>query len=111
MNRQVTCHGWNFSWSNIAKVGERSVNLRHTFNLWEGINELKWPVPGRIVGKPPQIISSLAGVTADIEAQVYWYLGALGWDRFTTNRVRRNWFLSAALMMWQRICGRRKIAI
>ena len=76
--------GWNFSWSDMAKAGERIVNLRHAFNLREGINELKRPVPGRIVGKPPQTSGPLAGVTADIEAQVYWCLGALDWDRVTT---------------------------
>jgi aldehyde:ferredoxin oxidoreductase len=75
--------GWNFSWRNMAEAGERIVNLRHAFNLREGINELKRPVPGRIMGKPPQTIGPLAGVTSDIEAQVYWCLGALDWDRVT----------------------------
>ena len=27
---------------------------------------------------------ALAGVTADIDAQVYWGMGYLDWDRFTT---------------------------
>jgi aldehyde:ferredoxin oxidoreductase len=76
--------GWNFSWRDMAEAGERIVNLRQAFNLREGINELKRPVPGRIVGKPPQTIGPLAGVTSDIEAQVYWCLGALDWDRVTT---------------------------
>jgi aldehyde:ferredoxin oxidoreductase len=58
--------------------------LRHAFNLREGINELNWPVNPRIVGKPPQTVGPLAGITADIEAQVYWCLGALDWDRVTT---------------------------
>jgi hypothetical protein len=30
----------------------------------------------------------LAGVTADIEAQIYWNLGALDWDRVTTKPSR-----------------------
>jgi aldehyde:ferredoxin oxidoreductase len=76
--------GWNFSWRDMAEAGERIVNLRHAFNLREGINELTRPVPGRIVGKPPQTTGPLAGVTSDIEAQVYWCLGALDWDRVTT---------------------------
>jgi len=58
--------------------------LRHAFNLREGINELNWPVNPRIVGKPPQTVGPLASITADIEAQVYWCLGALDWDRVTT---------------------------
>ena len=76
--------GWNYSLDDLLKAGERIANLRHAFNLREGINELKWPVHPRIVGKPPQTAGPLAGVTADIEAQVYWCLGALDWDRVTT---------------------------
>ena len=76
--------GWNYSWDDLLKAGERIANLRHAFNLREGICELKWPVHPRIIGKPPQTTGPLAGVTADIEAQVYWCLGALDWDRMTT---------------------------
>jgi len=76
--------GWNYSWSDMLKTGERIANLRHAFNLREGINELNWRVHPRIVGKPPQTTGPLTGITADIEAQVYWCLGALDWDRVTT---------------------------
>ena len=76
--------GWNYTMTDLQKAAERIANLRHAFNLREGINELNWPVHQRIVGKPPQTAGPLAGVTADIEAQVYWCLGALDWDRVTT---------------------------
>ena len=76
--------GWNYSMDDLLKCGERIANLRHAFNLREGINELKWPVHPRIVGVPPQTTGPLAGVTADIEAQIYWCLGSLDWDRVTT---------------------------
>ena len=76
--------GWDHSIGDLLKAGERIANLRHAFNLREGINELKWSVHQRIVGKPPQTTGPLAGATADIEAQVYWCLGALDWDRVTT---------------------------
>ena len=76
--------GWNHSLEDFLKAGERIANLRHAFNLREGINELKWPVHPRIVGKPPQTAGPLASVTADIESQVYWCLGALDWDWMTT---------------------------
>jgi aldehyde:ferredoxin oxidoreductase len=76
--------GWNFTWNDMLKTGERIATMRHAFNLREGINELKWSVHPRIVGKPPQTAGPLAGVTADIEAQVQWGLGALDWDRQTT---------------------------
>jgi aldehyde:ferredoxin oxidoreductase len=76
--------GWKCTADDLRKAGERIANLRHSFNLREGINELKWQVHPRIIGRPPQTIGPLAGVTADIEAQVYWCLGALDWDRVTT---------------------------
>ena len=76
--------GLNYSLDELLRAGERIANLRHAFNLREGIIELKWPVHPRIVGKPPQATGPLAGVTADIEAQVFWNLGALDWDRLTT---------------------------
>jgi len=75
--------GWNCKADELSKAAERITNLRHAFNLREGVNELKWPVHPRIVGKPPQTEGPLAGVTADIEAQDYWCLGALDWDRVT----------------------------
>jgi len=75
---------WNYSLDDFVRAGERIANLRHAFNLREGIIELRWPVHPRIVGKPPQTAGPLAGVTADIDAQVYWCLGALDWDRVTT---------------------------
>jgi aldehyde:ferredoxin oxidoreductase len=80
--RSVT--GWDYSWNDMRKTGERIVNMRHAFNLREGISELNWKVPPRIIGNPPQTVGPLAGVTADIDAQVNWGMGFLDWDRFTT---------------------------
>jgi aldehyde:ferredoxin oxidoreductase len=85
-----TVTGWDFSMAELLKAGERIANMRHAFNLREGINPLQWKVNPRIVGKPPQKAGPLAGATADIEAQVYWNLGALDWDRVTTKPSRRK---------------------
>ncbi len=82
--------GWDYSEDELFKAGERIVTMRHVFNLREGINPLKWQVHPRIVGKPPQKEGPLAGVTADIEAQVYWNLGALDWDRVTTKPSKKK---------------------
>jgi aldehyde:ferredoxin oxidoreductase len=76
--------GWNYTIDDLSKAAERIATMRHAFNLREGINELKWPVHPRIVGRPPQSAGPLAGVTADVEAQDYWCLGALDWDREST---------------------------
>ncbi len=82
--------GWERSIEEILKAGERIANMRHVFNLREGVNELKWKVNPRIIGNPPQKEGPLAGVTADIEAQVYWNLGALDWDRVTTKPSKKK---------------------
>lgn len=76
--------GTGYSEEEVLKAGERIATMRHVFNLREGINPLKWQVHPRITGNPPFAAGPLAGVTADIEAQVYWNLGAMDWDRFTT---------------------------
>lgn len=82
--------GWDYSQDELSKAGERIATLRHVFNLREGINPLKWSVHPRIIGKTPFESGPLAGVTADIEAQVYWNLGALDWDRFTTKPSQKK---------------------
>ena len=76
--------GWNMTMDQMLLAGERTANIRHAFNLREGICELNWTPHPRIVGKPPQEDGPLKGSTADIEAQIYWGLGSLDWDRFTT---------------------------
>jgi aldehyde:ferredoxin oxidoreductase len=72
----------------LLKCGERIANIRHVFNLREGINPLKVYVHPRMIGDPPQTAGPLAGIRADIEAQNYWNLGALDWDRVTTKPSR-----------------------
>jgi len=62
--------------------------MRHLFNLREGINPLNWTVHPRIIGNPPQDEGPLAGISANIEAQAYWNLGALDWDAVTTKPSR-----------------------
>jgi aldehyde:ferredoxin oxidoreductase len=76
--------GWDMTMDQMLLAGERTANIRHAFNLREGICELNWTPHPRIVGNPPQEDGPLKGSTADIEAQIYWGLGSLDWDRFTT---------------------------
>ena len=82
--------GWDRSLDELLKIGERIANMRHAFNLREGINPLELKVHPRIIGKPPYETGPLAGVTADIEAQNYWNLGALDWDRVTTKPSKKK---------------------
>ena len=76
--------GETYTVADMMKAGERIANMRHAFNLREGINQLKWYVHPRIVGKPPLTTGPLAGVTAETDSVIYWNLGALDWDRVTT---------------------------
>jgi aldehyde:ferredoxin oxidoreductase len=82
--------GWDRSTEELLICGERIGNMRHLFTLREGDNPLNRKVHGRITGRPPQKDGPLAGVTADLEAQVYWNLGALDWDRVTARPSRQK---------------------
>ena len=64
--------------------------MRHVFSLREGDNPLERKVHGRITGRPPQQDGPLAGVTTDLESQVYWNLGSLDWDRVSTSPSRQK---------------------
>jgi len=76
--------GWGSSMEELLKAGERIGIMRHLFNLREGLNPLKHYLHGRIIGRPPLQDGPLAGVTSDVEAEAWWHLGALDWDRITT---------------------------
>ena len=72
--------GWDRTWDDTLKLGERIANLRHSFNLREGISELKWSIHPRIIGNPPQSSGPLANVTMNLGAEIYRILGVLDWD-------------------------------
>ena len=76
--------GFERSMDNLLKVGERIDNMRHVFNLREGLNPLDRKIHPRILGNPPPEEGPLAGVTIDLDAQIYPNLDILDWDRKTT---------------------------
>jgi aldehyde:ferredoxin oxidoreductase len=82
--------GLDRSWDDLQKIAERIVNIRHAFNLREGIIEKEWSVHPRIIGNPPQTEGPLAGVTADIEKQVNDNLKKLDWDLKTTKPSKKK---------------------
>ena len=82
--------GWDRSEDELLKCGERIYNMRHVFNLREGINPINYKVHPRIIGRPPLSEGPLAGVSADIEAQIYWGLGGLDWSRSTAKPSRKK---------------------
>jgi len=82
--------GWDRSMDELLKAGERIANMRHVFNLREGINPLEREVHPRIIGNPPLEAGPHAQVTVDIKAEVYWNLGALDWERVTTKPSKKK---------------------
>jgi aldehyde:ferredoxin oxidoreductase len=79
-----TITGWDRPVEELLKLGDRIGTMRHLFTLREGDNPILRKVHPRILGRPPQSEGPIAGVSVDIEAQDYWNLGYLDWDRFTT---------------------------
>lgn len=76
--------GWDFTMEECLRTGERIVNMRHAFNLREGLNPLEYEVPGRAFGRPPLQAGPLAGITVDVETKVKEYLEEMDWDPVTT---------------------------
>jgi aldehyde:ferredoxin oxidoreductase len=75
--------GWNLSMEETLKTGERIANIRHAFNIREGINPLKYNIPGRMVGKPPMKSGPHAGITIDEKTLCEEFCVAMGWDTKT----------------------------
>jgi aldehyde:ferredoxin oxidoreductase len=72
--------GWNTTMEELLKAGERIANIRHSFNLREGINPLEIKVPPRSLGKPPLTEGPLAGVEVDEDTMVADVLREMDWD-------------------------------
>ena len=82
--------GQTYTIEELLKTGERIVNLRHAFNLREGINEKKWQIHPRIIGSPPLKEGPLAGVTANMEGLDSWSMGALDWEFLSAKPTKKK---------------------
>lgn len=54
--------------------------MRHAFNLREGLNPLKYRVPGRMIGNPALEHGNVRGVTVDLATQVREFCQAMRWN-------------------------------
>jgi len=72
--------GWDVTLPELLTTGERIINIRHAFNLREGLNPLKFKIPERVSGKQPKKEGPLAGVTIDESVLYQEYLKAMDWD-------------------------------
>jgi aldehyde:ferredoxin oxidoreductase len=67
----------------MLETGARIAALRMGFNLREGLSNMEFKVPGRVLGIPPLTRGPLKGVTLDVKTQTAEYLKAMGWDVMT----------------------------
>ena len=72
--------GWPIDTTECHRIGERIAQLRHAFNLREGLNPLRFELPARVIGDPPQTAGNLQGVTVDVDTQVREFLAAMDWN-------------------------------
>ena len=84
----VTGREWTLD--DIYKAGDRIGNLRHAFNLREGLNPIEFKVPKRLLGDPPLTHGNVRGITVDIDTQVREYCEAMGWDPQTARPNRQR---------------------
>jgi aldehyde:ferredoxin oxidoreductase len=82
--------GWNTTIEETLKAGERIANIRHAFNLREGLNPLTFKVPDRVDGRPPMKEGPLAGKTIDGEALTREFYKAMDWDLKTAKPSKRK---------------------
>ena len=88
--------GWPIDTDECDRIGERIADIRHAFNLREGLNPIRFEVPGRIIGDPPQTAGNVRGITVDIDTQVREYCAAMNWDP-STGRPSRERLLALGL--------------
>jgi aldehyde:ferredoxin oxidoreductase len=82
--------GWDITLDELLTAGERIENVRQAFNIREGINLLKFEVPGRILGQPPPRVGPLAGVSVDADTLVREYIAAMDWDPVTAKPNKKK---------------------
>ncbi len=82
--------GWDVTFDELLRTGERISNIRQAFNIREGLNPLQFKVPDRVLGKPPHKEGPLAGVTVDDETMIREYLTAMDWDLKTAKPSKKK---------------------
>jgi aldehyde:ferredoxin oxidoreductase len=76
--------GFDIDLNEFVKTGERIMNLRQVFNLREGINQLEWKIPERLLGKPPLYDGVTKGIVLDWDTMLKEYYNELDWDLKTS---------------------------
>lgn len=83
--------GWSLSNDEYLVIGERIQQLRHAFNVREGINPIKDYKPhGRVFGDPPLQTGPLKDVTLDVDTLARSFYAANQWDTETARPARQR---------------------
>jgi len=72
--------GIKYDIEKFEQVGERILNLRHAFNLREGMNSTKFDFPKRALGISPLKAGNTKGISVDLKTQIAEYFEELDWD-------------------------------
>jgi len=72
--------GVDFTMDTVQEVGGRIAALRTAFNLREGVRNVDFKLPRRVLGDPPLEKGDTAGVTVDNLTEIKEYCVAMGWD-------------------------------
>ncbi len=75
--------GWDVTYDELRRTGERIANLRMAFHVREGDNPAQRRVPGRLVGSPAQEAGPHKGFTLDVDTMQREFLAACDWDQQT----------------------------
>jgi aldehyde:ferredoxin oxidoreductase len=81
--------GWIFGEEEEMNAGLRIYNMRHAFNLREGMKPTDFQLPKRSVGEPPQTEGPLEGITVDHKGFIRNFFKAIEWDE-TTGKPSRS---------------------
>ena len=82
--------GWNYSEQERMEASLRSLNMRQSFNLREGILPKDATIPRRVIGDPPQKTGPNEGKTVDAEALKRNFFQAMEWDLETGKPSRKS---------------------
>jgi aldehyde:ferredoxin oxidoreductase len=81
--------GWDLTYEELAKTGQRIATLMHGFNVREGFKPSDFTLPPRIAGNPPLKEGALKDITIDIDNLKGQFYEAMGFD-VKTGKVSKD---------------------
>jgi len=72
--------GTNWDLEDVLLRGERAANMRIAFNVREGLLNVNFRIPPRVIGIPPLSDGPLKGVTVDNMTEIREFYEEMGWN-------------------------------